>query len=305
MIKFLTIFSLCLITLSCWGRDIVPFTVNPNTNQMEVEVFVNNDSVPFNFVLDTGASAVFANSRNERLMKLLNFCDTDTVDQAFSNAIIKKTAFDNMISIGNLVADSIQIHSADDISTTYDGIIGISLLYNYRFAILADAKMLVFCNDDEPLSLPRALELPLTEWQGVYATTIEMTADTLSCQGTFMLDTGYGGTIAITSQFSDKYELGSKFKQVGTLKSTDAAGFEGETYLVTVPRTYFGGESLPLLPCQLDKDSSHTEYAKFLDGLIGYDILKRYNTIWDFKNSKLYIASNLDFFSPFTFIKHQ
>jgi len=55
----------------------------------------------------------------------------------------------------------------------------------------------------------------------------------------------------------------------------------------------------------MDKDSSNSAYTEVFDSLIGYDILKRYNMILDFANSKLYIAPNFDFFSPFTFIKKQ
>ena len=81
---------------------------------MEVEVFVNNDSVPFNFVLDTGASAVFANSNSERLVKLLNLCDTDTIENAYSTTIAYKTPHDNQLMMGSLICDSIQIYCDTD-----------------------------------------------------------------------------------------------------------------------------------------------------------------------------------------------
>lgn len=55
----------------------------------------------------------------------------------------------------------------------------------------------------------------------------------------------------------------------------------------------------------MDVNSSNSAYTNVFDGIIGYDILKRFNMIFDFNNSKLYIAPNFDFFSPFTFIKHQ
>ena len=54
----------------------------------------------------------------------------------------------------------------------------------------------------------------------------------------------------------------------------------------------------------LSSSTWEAEAGRFLS-IIGYDILKRFNMIFDFNNSKLYIAPNFDFFSPFTFIKHQ
>lgn len=100
MNKLIAVLTLFLTIFACWGRDFVPFTINPITNQIEVEVFVNNDSVPFNFIVDTGASDVFANSQNERLVKLLNLCKTDTVNNAYSTSIARKTAHNNQLIIG-------------------------------------------------------------------------------------------------------------------------------------------------------------------------------------------------------------
>lgn len=96
----------CLTSL--YGRDIVPFVTDSITFRPLVEVYVNNDSVPFNFILDTGCSTVMANTQNSRLMGLLNLCENDTVEYAHSSAIVRKTAFDNKLMLGSLIVDSIQ-----------------------------------------------------------------------------------------------------------------------------------------------------------------------------------------------------
>lgn len=132
MKPFLFIIVAITASISSFARDIVPFTINPNTNQMEVEVFVNNDSVPFNFVLDTGASVVFANSKSERLVKLLNLSETDTVANAYSTTVAQKTRYDNQLMMGSLICDSIQIYCDTDPMAQYDGIIGLSLLKNSK-----------------------------------------------------------------------------------------------------------------------------------------------------------------------------
>lgn len=305
MNKLILTLTLLLTTLACWSRDIVPFTINPSTNQMEVEVFVNNDSVPFNFVLDTGASAVFANSNSERLVKLLNLCDTDTIENAYSTTIAYKTPHDNQLMMGSLICDSIQIYCDTDPNAQYDGIIGLSLLKKFKLGILPSSGMMIFCNYEEPLRFPDSVELPLISGNGVLGTDMSIKSDTCTYSGIFMLDTGFGGTVNFSSKFSERNGLSNKLKEFGNAASTDGAGVSGETRLVTVPRTFFAGEALPLLPCQMDVNSSNSAYTNVFDGIIGYDILKRFNMIFDFNNSKLHIAPNFDFFSPFTFIKHQ
>lgn len=306
MKPFLSILFLAITTtLVSFARDIVPFTINPSTNQMEVEVFVNNDSVPFNFVLDTGASAVFANSKSERLVKLLNLCETDTVENAYSTTIAQKTPHENILMMGGLICDSIQIYCDIDPLAQYDGIIGLSLLKKFKVAILSPSGMMIFCANDEPLRIPDTVELPLIPGNGVLGTELSFKADSCTYSGTFMLDTGFGGTINISSKFNNENNLSNKLKEFGNGSTTDGSGVVGKNILVTIPRTFFAGESLPLLPCQMDIDSSNSAYTEVFDGIVGYDILKRFNMIFDFQNSKLHIAPNFDFFSPFTFIKNQ
>ena len=57
------IFSLIFLfsALMLNARDIVPFEVDSKNNLPTVEIYVNNDPVPFNFILDTGCSVVMAN----------------------------------------------------------------------------------------------------------------------------------------------------------------------------------------------------------------------------------------------------
>ena len=77
--KPIIIVAFIISALIASARDIVPFEIDTKNNLPIVEVYVNNDSVPFNFVFDTGCSVVMANANNDRLMKLLNLCETDTV----------------------------------------------------------------------------------------------------------------------------------------------------------------------------------------------------------------------------------
>lgn len=298
MKPFLSIlFFAITTTFVSFARDIVPFTINPSTNQMEVEVFVNNDTVPFKFVIDTGASDIQVNARNKRLGELLNLCEIDTVDYAFGSVLAKKTPYDNNIRMGSLVADSIQIISAEA-SWEFDGVIGISLLRRYKLGIFSDSKILMFCTNDEQLNIPEAIELKLFEDAGLYGTDLTFIANSHEYTCKLMLDTGYGGTAAISSQFSNKYELEKILKKMGSLTSSDGAGADNDSFFASVPRTLFGGESLPLLPFEIDLDSSNSAYTAFFNGLIGFDILKRYNMVWDFKNNSIYVAPNFNFFSP-------
>lgn len=288
------------------ARDIVPFEISPTNNLPYVEVFVNNDSVPFNFIFDTGCSAIFANAKNERLMKLLNLCESDTVEYAHSTSIIKKTGFDNTIMLGSLVADSIQIFVDDDLSPEYDGVIGQSLMERFaKVGIMSDTKMLIFCEKGEPLQIPGSISLPLVKGAGVYGTKLTIKTDSCEVNGTYMLDTGFDGILAVNSDFSESNNLPKLLKIIGNTSSMDGGGNEGSAVLATAPRLLFAGESMPLLPILLDKNSLQTDWRKTFNGIIGYDMLKRFRMIWDYENMKFFITPGFDFFSPVTSVNRQ
>lgn len=288
------------------ARDIVPFEIDTNNNLPVVEVYVNNDTVPFNFILDTGCSVVMANANNDRLMKLLNLCETDTADYAHSSAIIRKTAFDNTLMLGSLQVDSIQIFADNDPSTDYDGIIGQRLLERFsKVGIFPDSKIVIFCEKGEPLKIADGIVQPIKKSAGVYGTNLAIKTDSCNVSGLYMIDTGFTGTLCVNSDFSENYNFPKILKQFGGESSSDGAGTKNKSVMVTAPRIMFAGESMPLLPILLEENSYPAEWRQTFNGLIGYDLLKRFRMIWDYENLTITLAPGFNYFSPLTSIKQQ
>lgn len=304
--KPIIIIALIFSALIASARDIVPFETDSKNNLPIVEVYVNNDTVPFRFVFDTGCSVVMANANNDRLMKLLNLCETDTAEYAHSSAVIRKTAFDNTLMLGSLVADSIQIFADDDPSTDYDGIIGQRLLERFsKVGIFPDSKVIIFCEQGEPLKIADGIEQQLVKSAGVYGAELSIKRDSCEVSGLFMIDTGFTGTLCVNSDYSVNNNLPAKLKKFGGESSTDGSGVKNNSVMVTAPRIKFAGESLPLFPILLEENSYSTEWRETFNGLIGYDLLKRFRMIWDYENMIITLAPGFNYFSPLTSIKQQ
>lgn len=304
--KPIIIVAFIISALIASARDIVSFEIDTRNNLPTVEVCVNNDTVPFNFVFDTGCSVVMANANNDRLMKLLNLCDMDTAEYAHSSAIIRKTAFDNTLMLGSLQVDSIQIFADNDPSTKYDGIIGQQLLERFsKVGIFPDSKIVIFCEKGEPLKITDGIVQPLIKSGGVYGTDLTIKTDSCSVNGLYMIDTGFTGTICVNSDFSENNNFPETLKQFGGESSSDGAGIKNNSVMVTAPRIKFAGESMPLLPIILEENSYPTEWRQTFNGLIGYDLLKRFRMIWDYENMTITLAPGFNYFSPITSIKQQ
>lgn len=301
---------IAMLIISCTfivrARDIVPFDIEPNTNLPQVEVYINGDSVPFRFIVDTGCSAIFANSNNRRLVNLLNLSESDTVEYAHSSAIIRKTQFDNSLQLGTLTIDSVQIFVDDDPSAEYDGIIGQSLFERFsKVGMFPDSKILIFCEKGESLRITDGVILPLDRTAGVYGTNLSIKTDTGDLEGIFMLDTGFAGILNVNSDFSENHKLSNILTPIANNSLTDGAGEKDNTIMVTAPRIIFANESMPLLPISLNVKSHQQEWNKTFNGVIGYDLLKRFRMIWDYENMTITLAPSFEYFSPVTSVNHQ
>lgn len=304
--KPIIIVAFIISALIASARDMVSFGIDTRNNLPTVEVYVNNDSVPFNFVFDTGCSVVMANANNDRLMKLLNLCDIDTAEYAHSSAIIRKTAFDNTLMLGSLQVDSIQIFADNDPSTEYDGIIGQQFLERFsKVGIFPDSKIVIFCEKGEPLIITDGIVQPIIKSGGIYGTDLTIKTDSCSVNGLYMIDTGFTGTICVNSDFSENNNFPKTLKQFGGESSSDGAGIKNNSVMVTAPRIKFAWESMPLLPIILEENSYPTEWRQTFNGLIGYDLLKRFRMIWDYENMTITLAPGFNYFSPMTSIKQQ
>lgn len=62
---------------------------------------------------------------------------------------------------------------------------------------------------------------------------------------------------------------------------------------------------MPLLPISLNINSHQQEWNKTFNGVIGYDLLKRFRMIWDYENMTITLAPSFEYFSPVTSVNHQ
>ena len=66
------------------------------------------------------------------------------------------------------------------------------------------------------------------------------------------------------------------FKQFGGESSSDGSRIKNNSVIVTVPRIKLAGEPMPLLPILLEENLYPDEWRQTFNGLIGYDLLKRF-----------------------------
>jgi len=126
--------------------------------------------------------------------------------------------------------------------------------------------------------------------------------DSVKIEGRFLLDFGAGGSISLTSSAALKFNLSDVIEnKVKYFSKYGGVGGESSSYA-------FKAKSLSVLDYQLDSvamdysiDTAGALSSKKHFGLLGNEILDRFDILLDFKANTLFIKPNGNYTQPFKF----
>ena len=254
------------------GSDTIPFTLGDN-HKVYVKARLNGSNLS-NIQLDMGAGGAVINVTSVKKVKM-NF--DKTVNLANSDGINQvQSASKNHLQIGNLVWDSVSIAVASNMKDHEDLIIGNSLFKNKILEIDYDKKMLVI-HDTIPRHITSYSRHDVVLDGGVIPyIEANLTIYNKTQKGWAMFDTGARTSIISSADAPMTYQI-----------LTELAGMIGLDEKLT-PKLSIGNYRL-----------SGFEYkTRDMDGdglkmILGNDLLKRFNLIFDNKNGYLYMRPNL------------
>ena len=126
--------------------------------------------------------------------------------------------------------------------------------------------------------------------------------DIVSIQDYFCLDIGAGGSISITSRTANKYDL---FNNISTKIQYDTkyGGVSGQSsaFYFKASSIELGGYTMEEVVMDYSEDKSGALASSEHAGLLGNEILERFDIIIDFTNNDLYLKPNTDYNKPFVF----
>ncbi|MBK7669747.1 MAG: hypothetical protein IPJ32_21940 [Sphingobacteriaceae bacterium] len=107
--------------------------------------------------------------------------------------------------------------------------------------------------------------------------------------GWYLFDTGGSLTVQVSGDYATKNELYGTMKNLGKSNATgNGKGFY-ENEIVELPILKIFGFSIPEVPIHISS-SDKSFYGEA--GIIGNNVLKRFNTIIDYPNATIYLKPN-------------
>lgn len=271
--------------------DTIPFTLGKD-NYIHLKGKVNNSDA-LDFIFDTGAGACVITSSIVNKKAKIVIDGNQENGGADGKAIVEKSSKNN-IEIGNLVWNNVSLLSIGYKNPSFDLVLGWIVFENKIVEIDYEKNILIVHQSLPQLSSEYSkLESKLIE--GIPYIKVKLIVDGIESENWFDFDTGSDGTLVIGQKFANAHLLTNSMKKIGTSKSVGSTGIEIIGNVVLLPKIKLGNYEMYQIPLSMQeqevKNVEHNEN-------IGNKILKRFNTIIDFKNNFIYIKPNKLFYSP-------
>ncbi len=256
-----------------------------------------------NFILDTGSGGVSLDSTTVSNFRLPV---TPTERRLRGIGSVRKISYvtDQSLHMPNLEVEHLDFHINDyDLLTSVygikiDGIIGYSFLSRYIVKIDYDKNMLEVRSPGKIKYPKRGLLLkPDINGIPVFDAAISDGNTSLS---RFYFDTGAGLCVLMSEDFERDSSILAKGKKIIL---TQAEGLGGKTSmkLSTVREIRIGKYKFKKVPAHVFKDEYNVTAYPALGGLIGNDLLRRFNLIINYQEKEIHMKPNTHFKESFDY----
>ena len=264
---------------------------------------LNDQKDSLNFILDTGSGGISLDSQTVAELKLPNQLSDKTIRGI---AGIRKVNFsyNNTLKLPGLQIDSLNFHINDyDILTSVygehiDGIIGYSFFNRYIVKLNYDSSLIqVYSKGSMKYPKGGYLLKPLLVNLLIQSARITDAEDRMA---RFYFDTGAGLCLLLSTDFVEDSTLFSpKRKKVNT--QVEGLGGKKQMQLTTVRNFRLGPYRFKRVPAYIFDDDFNVTSYPYLGGLIGNDLLRRFNVILNYEKRDIYITPNSHYREQFDY----
>ncbi len=268
-----------------------------------IKAQLDNFEDTLNFVLDTGSGGISLDSATTDYLQLPR-TKTDRSIRGIAGMRTVDFVYKRSLKLLDLTVDSLDFHinNYDILTSAYgvkiDGVIGYSFFRRFIVKINYDDYFI-------EVYKPGSIKYPAGGYMlhpdfnmlPVVATTI---SDNTVSKENFILDTGAGLNMLLSEEYvSDSSIIDKKRKQF----VTQAEGLGGKKMMNTtvIKKVALGPYKFRWVPVYIFNDEYNvTSYPK-MGGVIGNDILRRFNLIINYPDKKIHIKPNSHFFDDFDY----
>lgn len=303
----------CFLTLSSRGQEqfvekpaklITRFTFTQLTGGVIlIKARVNNLPDTLNFILDTGSGGISLDTITCEALKIPHSPSGRTINGI---AGIKEVDFakNNDLVLPGLTVKGLDfyINDYDILSSVYglkiDGIIGYSFFSRYIVTLNFDSTT-VEVYEPGSIRYPSGgyLLRPLFTALPIQHLRIK---DARTVNGNFYIDTGAGLSFLLSTDFvNDSAILLKKRKPV--MVETQGLGGKKRMTITVIKEVKIGPYIFRRVPTHIMDDEHNAISYPFIGGLIGNEILRRFNMVFNYPKREVHLLPNSHYKDPFDY----
>ncbi len=256
-----------------------------------------------NFILDTGSGGISLDSSTAAELNIPSQPSGRTI-RGIAGIKQVNFAYNHVLKLPGLSVDSLDFHINDYemLSGVYglkiDGIIGYSFFRRYIIQINFDDDRITVYPRGE-FNYPKGGHMIYPAIASLPMQFAEVT-DYSTLSARYYIDTGAGLCLLLSQQYVKDSLL---FAPDKLMYSTVAEGIGGkkEMAITVVKKFKMGGYSFRNMPTYVFEDEYNVTSYPFLAGLIGNDLLRRFNLIINYGKSEFHLSPNKSYREPFDY----
>ncbi len=256
-----------------------------------------------NFVLDTGSSGI---SLDSTTADYFGIKPTPTNRSIRGIAGIRTVSFfyNQKLHFPGLTVDSLNFHTNDYgiLTAVYgeriDGIIGYSILSRYIMKVDYDSMRISFWTPGS-IRYPKGGYL-LRPTINLLVSQDLRVKDDRTINAKFLYDMGAGLCMLLNKEFVED-SMFYKRKKKHFVKEGEGLGGKIDMDLTVIREVKVGPYKFKNVPVFTFDDENNVTSYPYMGGLIGNDILRRFNVTINYKKSEIYLLPNSHFNEPFDY----
>lgn len=264
---------------------------------------LDNNPDTLSFILDTGSSGI---SLDSTTASFLNLTPTEPQKTIRGIAGLKRVGMlhDRTLRLPGLSVDSLDFHVNDyqTLTSVYgeriDGIIGFSLLSRYIFKINYDSAYIDICTRGS-IKYPKGgyLFRPFINTLPIQAATVK---DSRTVQSRFLYDIGAGLCVLFSKDFIEDSAFLKK-KRKTFAKQAEGLGGKIDMHITVLKEFRLGPYKFKKVPVNIFEDEFNVTSYPSMGGLIGNDLLRRFNCIINYAKREFHLKPNTHFNESFDY----
>lgn len=269
-----------------------------------IKAAVNNYPDSLNFILDTGSGGISLDSTTCIELNI-PLAPSDKTIRGIGGIRNVKFLYNAKLHLPGLSVDSLNFHVNDyEILTSVygikiDGIIGYSFLSRYIVKLNYDTMLMEVFTPGE-IKYPKGGHLLRPLLASIPIQTLNF-REKDKFQNRFYFDTGAGLSFLLSEDYIRDSGILKNKKKLPLVTQAEGLGGKMTMRLTTIKEVRLGPYKFKNVPTFLFDDDYNVTSYPFLGGLIGNDLLRRFNIILNYKKREIHIIPNRSFKEAFDY----